>query len=162
MLPEIDVEDFERLGPHGAEETQDGRPGVHALDERAEADGVGPPGEFFHLRGERDVVPGHVFQDVVGRDAAVVQCHLDGSRRLVRHGKQAVKALGSDQVEDFAPQRIIPDGADGPALFSEAAGMVGKIGRGAAEGLPRREHVPKDLTDPHDYSFHALASFFKR
>ena len=159
MLAEIYVEDLERIRPHGADEAHDGRTGVHALDERAEADCISPLRELLHLRGERDVVPGNILHYTVCRNAAVIQLHLNGTSRLVRHGDHAVKAFRSHKFENFAAQSVVPDGADGPALLSEAAGVIGEIGRGAAERLSRREHVPKDLADPYYCLFHAFPFF---
>ena len=81
------------------------------------------------------MVPRHVFDYGVCRDSGVVETHLHCARGLVDHGDKAVEPLFVQHVQDFMPKGVVPDRADHPAFLSEAAGMVGEIGRGASYGL---------------------------
>ena len=81
------------------------------------------------------MVPCHVFDYGVCRDSGGVEAHLYGARGLLAHGDEAVEPLFVQHVQDFMPKGVVSDRADHPAFFSEAAGMVGEIGRGSSYGL---------------------------
>ena len=52
-----------------------------------------------------------------------------------------------ESLDDLLAQRIVADGAHGDAFQPELAGVIGEIGRRAAQFLSLGKHIPQRFTD---------------
>ena len=57
----------------------------------------------------------------------------------------------------IGPKRVATDGAYGPALLAKAHRVICKVGGCPAQGFPRREHIPQNLTDSDNHLLHTSA-----
>ena len=157
ILPQIDVKYLQAILRHRLQEQADALPGNGvALGQGAEADRLAVCGEGRELFGIRDVVPGYVRLDLVLGNPLLVQGYLHRAGGIL-HAVQVVgKVVRFQRFHDLLSQGVLADGAHRHSFQAELAGVIGKVGGGAAQFLSFGKHIPKrfpysDNEFTHDY-----------
>ena len=147
---QVDVEELQSAFLGVLEQFDDGVVGFGgAQTQGAEADGVGLGHGFDELVGELDVVPSHVFDDGVFRNA-VGQGHVNRAGRVFVGLHQRVDAGLVSVGEQFGTQLVVADGSDGEAFRAVLGRMVCEIDGCAAGTLAGGEHIPQDFAERND------------
>ena len=139
---QVDVEELQCAFLGVLEQFDDGVVGFGgAQAEGAEADGVGLGHGFDELVGELDVIPGHVFDDGVFRNA-VGQSHINRAGRVFVDLHQRVDAGLVGVCKQLIAQLVVADRADGEAFRAILGCMICEIDGRAAGALAGGEHIP--------------------
>ena len=139
---QVDVEELQCAFLGVLEQFDDGVVGFRgAQAEGAEADGVGLGYGFNELVGELDVIPCHVFDDGVFRNA-VGQSYVNRACWVFVGLHQRVDAGPVRIVEQLGAQLVVTDGADGVAFCAVLGRVVGEVDGSAAGALAGGEHIP--------------------
>lgn len=155
VLAEVDVEEADGVGG-GFDEAVDGVPALAvALGEGAEADGVGLLGEVLHLGVPLEVVPGGVFDDVVG-GVAVLEADEDlaGGPVGVDLDEFGVHAPVLELLEEVVAEAVVTDAGEDQGLdavvLAESVGVDGDVEGGAAEDFLALDEVEEGLAEAYD------------
>ena len=147
---QVDVEELQCAFLGVLEQFDDGVVGFGgAQAEGAEADGVGLGHGFDELVGELDVIPGHVFDDGVFRNA-VGQSHINRAGRVFVDLHQRVDAGLVGVCKQLIAQFVVADRTDGEAFRAVLRRMVCEIDGCAAGTFAGGEHIPQDFAERDD------------
>lgn len=134
------------------EETADGMPArFAALSERTPTYGLCVSGKFADLCCERNVVPGHFREDIVGGDSFGIERYLYGARGEVDMRHDIVEVLLLQCCFGLLSQQVMTQGTDCYRLQSVLPCVVSEVGRCAAQLSAVRKDVPKDLAQAYEY-----------
>ena len=108
-------------------------------------------GQGFKLRGEGDVVPGHILLDLVLGHTVGVEFHLNRSRGVGHGLNDVANILFVEMVNDFLAQFIVTYCADDITFEAKLRNMISEIGRRTAKLLAFGEYIPQGFAHSDDY-----------
>src|SRR5882757_3883552 len=151
--PQIHVEDARgAAGDFLKKQTNGGSRLRRALSERTEADGVRGGRELLPFGSPFKEIPRDIFRDMKGGLASRVDIDFGGTGGVFRVELQefATQTDSLQAAASGATKRVAADAAGDDPVIAEQARHVSEICGGAAEFLPLRQNIPKELAETDD------------